>query len=168
MKSKLCALVVGLVIVVSSAQAATYNLPANGTITLQGAISAPFAPISIYFEPVIPNSPGAYWFGGVQFRASGNGTFGPSYYAPTSGCSFDCAGGIPPSFGGNIGLLMDDQLRTLTWMTGISGFGATAIPHIALTLPDGVTFAQTPLPAAAWLFLTALAGLGLFKRRSAA
>jgi hypothetical protein len=59
--------------------------------------------------------------------------------------------------------------------------GVTLIPHIMLSLPDGVTLTlpdgslpagvtitQTPLPAAAWLFLTALAGLGLCKRRTKA
>jgi hypothetical protein len=193
MKLQLCALVVGLVIVVSSAQAATYNLPANGTITLQGPISAPFNPISQVSIEAIPPSggptaphPEANWYSFLTFyTVDAWGNYSEPYRTASAGCFYGCSHWswyFGASASDLVGLFLNDRIRTLIWSfpTGVNT-GVTLIPHIMLSLPDGVTLTlpdgslpagvtitQTPLPAAAWLFLTALAGLGLCKRRTKA
>jgi hypothetical protein len=165
--------------------AATFDLPLNGTIFLQGNILAPeeiavraieHAGTLPVFDPSNPATLASYEFfssfsvldqhGSVvpepAFSVFGTVLHDFATNCPRTFCSFTSHVALQGA------LEVSDIARTLLISTDIFARNVPFDLELELTLPDGMSAATTPVPAALPLFasgLAAIAAIGLFHRR---
>lgn len=174
----------------SATSAATINidfesvpLGTEAPLTIDGFLfDAPTALV-----PVISDAPGGgqrLEMGALGYTDSG-GNAGPISFemTRTDGLSFaylsgDVTGG-GAYFGGGVsvigtktgGGIATDPIGTGDWLDlvkvtfSVSSSGPPSSPEVLIVTADNITVSVVPIPAAAWLFGSALAGLGWMRRK---